>query len=685
MKHSQNLRLVLVRSLFGSALLASSALALTPAELDSLRTKADRGNAIAQYNLGLAYSDRRESIYDPAQAYAWLSIAAENGTNGNALATLTSLLTPEQLAEGKRLLASLTVSPVSATPSPVIAAEPAPVITMAPPTEPAPAVAAEADQDQKKLSSELAAAWRENDLLKTALTAKLADANKRIAIAEAALASKDKEIAALQARLAESPAAAAPSAQIGISAELASLRSERDQLQATVAATSVELAALRASAAKAPSDQAALREKLADAAEAMTNAKRAQNLAEAEASSLKAAADRASAERLAVAAQLESVTAELEKAKAAPAPAPVVARAAPTPPLISETGLKTLTAERDRLATTVKSLEKERDALTAKLNSAGSAASAKLTSVMKELDETKQTLAAKEKESAELSTQLAVAKAALPVAPAADVVVAPIPTVPTPPTAESAESADRIAELEKAKSEADTKLEAALRSFTLQQAEIDRLQKSLASIDAERSANADKLEAANTELAALRPQAASAATVSTEAETLRAQLAAANQTVSEQSAALSTANASLTDARKTVDNATAELVATRDQLRLTQSQAAASAIEAQQLKTRLALAGNLPAATGPSRPGSVPSFAITLPAATVAPVAEPVAPKVEAPAEPRTHTVVAGDSLSRIAKQYYGSASRWTEILEANRSVISNPNALTVGTKLRIP
>ena len=437
MKHCQNLRLVVARSLLGSALLASSAFALTPSELDSLRAKADHGNAIAQYNLGLAYADRGESIYDPAQAYAWLSLAAENGTNGKALATLTSLLTPEQLAEGKRLLAALTTSPVSTTPAPVVAAEPAPVIAVAAVSEPAPSPVVEPDQHQKKLSAELAAAWRENELLKAGLTAKLADANKRIAIAEAALASKDKEIAALQARPTETPASSpvVSSAPIGMSAELASLRAERDQLQATVTSTATELASLRAGAAKVSADQAALREKLTAAAESVANAKRAQSLAESEAASLKAAADRATAERLAVAAQLESVTAELEKAKAAPTPVVAPAAVAPAPELISETGLKTLTAERDRLAASVMSLEKERDSLAEKLSSAGSSASDKLSSAIKELEKTKLALAAQEKESSTLTAQLAAAKAAVPVASAPEVVVAPIPTVPTPPAA----------------------------------------------------------------------------------------------------------------------------------------------------------------------------------------------------------------------------------------------------------
>ncbi|HEY8933514.1 MAG TPA: hypothetical protein VIM44_09400, partial [Rariglobus sp.] len=113
MKNPRSFRLALSRGLLGSALLASPVFALSSAEFESLRTKADRGNAIAQYNLGLAYADRREPTYDPAQAYAWLSLAARNGTNGKALSTLVSLLTPAQLAEGKQRLALLTASPVS--------------------------------------------------------------------------------------------------------------------------------------------------------------------------------------------------------------------------------------------------------------------------------------------------------------------------------------------------------------------------------------------------------------------------------------------------------------------------------------------------------------------------------------------------------------------------------------------
>ena len=55
------------------------------------------------------------------------------------------------------------------------------------------------------------------------------------------------------------------------------------------------------------------------------------------------------------------------------------------------------------------------------------------------------------------------------------------------------------------------------------------------------------------------------------------------------------------------------------------------------------------------------------------------------PAAPRIHTVGPGDSLSKISKQYYGTAGRWNEILQANQAVIRNPDALALGTKLRIP
>jgi nucleoid-associated protein YgaU len=51
----------------------------------------------------------------------------------------------------------------------------------------------------------------------------------------------------------------------------------------------------------------------------------------------------------------------------------------------------------------------------------------------------------------------------------------------------------------------------------------------------------------------------------------------------------------------------------------------------------------------------------------------------------QTHVVVSGDTLSKIAQKYYGDASLYTKIFQANRDVLSDPNKISPGQKLRIP
>ena len=51
----------------------------------------------------------------------------------------------------------------------------------------------------------------------------------------------------------------------------------------------------------------------------------------------------------------------------------------------------------------------------------------------------------------------------------------------------------------------------------------------------------------------------------------------------------------------------------------------------------------------------------------------------------RTYTVVAGDSLSKIAKKIYGDANRWKEIFEANKGKIKNPDLIYPGQVLKVP
>jgi nucleoid-associated protein YgaU len=60
------------------------------------------------------------------------------------------------------------------------------------------------------------------------------------------------------------------------------------------------------------------------------------------------------------------------------------------------------------------------------------------------------------------------------------------------------------------------------------------------------------------------------------------------------------------------------------------------------------------------------------------------APQPATPAA-RTHTVVAGDSLSRISQRYYGTPGRWQDIYRANQDQLRNANSLPIGLVLQLP
>lgn len=49
------------------------------------------------------------------------------------------------------------------------------------------------------------------------------------------------------------------------------------------------------------------------------------------------------------------------------------------------------------------------------------------------------------------------------------------------------------------------------------------------------------------------------------------------------------------------------------------------------------------------------------------------------------HTVKGGDSLSKIAKQYYGDPMKYNAIFEANRGVLDNPDVIHPGQELVLP
>ncbi len=83
-----------------------------------------------------------------------------------------------------------------------------------------------------------------------------------------------------------------------------------------------------------------------------------------------------------------------------------------------------------------------------------------------------------------------------------------------------------------------------------------------------------------------------------------------------------------------------------------------------------------PASAGPVGAGARPAPTARPPATTAA----------NSPATSnRRHVVTQGETLYKIAQRYYGSGSKWPEILEANRNVLKNENAVRPGMELRTP
>lgn len=57
----------------------------------------------------------------------------------------------------------------------------------------------------------------------------------------------------------------------------------------------------------------------------------------------------------------------------------------------------------------------------------------------------------------------------------------------------------------------------------------------------------------------------------------------------------------------------------------------------------------------------------------------------ESEEEAQYHDVERGDTLSAIAKAYYGNANAYMKIFEANEPMLSDPDKIYPGQKLRIP
>ena len=89
------------------------------------------------------------------------------------------------------------------------------------------------------------------------------------------------------------------------------------------------------------------------------------------------------------------------------------------------------------------------------------------------------------------------------------------------------------------------------------------------------------------------------------------------------------------------------------------------------------------------KPTAVAAAIVSIP--TAAPITSTAAPSTSPTMSPtgsasgRVHEVVAGETLSTIAKKYYGDASKWSKIVDANKDTLKNPDSLQLGQKLKIP
>lgn len=84
----------------------------------------------------------------------------------------------------------------------------------------------------------------------------------------------------------------------------------------------------------------------------------------------------------------------------------------------------------------------------------------------------------------------------------------------------------------------------------------------------------------------------------------------------------------------------------------------------------------------PRTPAPPPASAPPVSAAPPAPAAPAAAPEA---AQTTIYEVKPGDTLGAIAQRFYGKASLYMKIFEANTDILTNPDLIKVGQKLKIP
>jgi hypothetical protein len=70
---------------------------------------------------------------------------------------------------------------------------------------------------------------------------------------------------------------------------------------------------------------------------------------------------------------------------------------------------------------------------------------------------------------------------------------------------------------------------------------------------------------------------------------------------------------------------------------------------------------------------------------SLSPISPPPWPTSSPPPSQRTHVVVDGDSLAKLAGRYLDDPRRSDEIFELNRGLLTDPELLPIGVELTIP
>ncbi len=725
--------------LFAATLLASAVVTLAPAQpnddFTALRAKAEKGNGIAQYNVGLAYAEGRGIPADRIEAYVWLSLARENGARGRALDNLiasfdkASLEAAQQrLAEHKAAFPGKTTAPapeqevVSTVKASDVAGAGQDVPTLLQQIE-------ILTIDKKKLGEEVAQAWKEIETVNAAvakaekdgrnsnaqtldqktrelqavsaqleragkfsreLEASLNQANQQKSSLEQTLATAQTELTrtknelAEQARKAENLAALTAS-QLTPSAEIASVRNELSAARAELK----ETAGIKSALADAQTQAAVLNTELTTARANLTRLEQDRIQAAAKPvypdlsgkvreleGRLTATNQQAdSAVQTAVAASKQSA-ADLNAAALQIAELKSALAAKPTAPVTPD------------LSGRVRELETQLASASAETNRAQQEASA-LNGKLKE-ESTKPRSPAYPDLSGrvrELETQLASASAETSRAKqAASALNGKLKE-------ESSKSrgpaypnlAGRVVELQTALT--DTKRDLADAQTALRAAEAARAAVPAASVAATEPSDLQKQLAETEDKLATALRGYAVLQRDHEKETEAATKAA--EAVSAERNALATQVTALSAQVDQLKTGTANQTGAA-QADATRASESLSALQRSTSQTAMDLAATralLQQVQGANAVLAQENYQLKT---RLAPGGAPVPANASAsagpaPAAPRTHVVAAGDTLSKISQRYYNTPARWQEIYKANAAKLGTNGVLRVGSELVVP